>query len=75
MKFVIVWGENSKLRGENFPPKGPEKNTGYHYYAPPSQVGRRWSEIRDLNRAIIQFPYTGATSFIKYVLYKCTHVQ
>ena len=27
MKFVIVWGGNSKLRGKNFPPKGPEKNT------------------------------------------------
>ena len=24
-KFVIVWGENSKLRGEISPPKGPEK--------------------------------------------------
>ena len=28
MKFVNVWGGNSKLRGGNFPPpKGPEKNT------------------------------------------------
>ena len=23
--FFIVWGENLKLRGEIFPPKGPEK--------------------------------------------------
>ena len=27
MKFVIAWGGNSKLRGGNFPPKGPEINT------------------------------------------------
>ena len=27
MKFVIVWGGNSKLRGGNFPPKGPERST------------------------------------------------
>ena len=30
MKFVTVWGGNSKLRGGNFPPpKGPEKNTAH----------------------------------------------
>ena len=26
-KFVTVWGGNSKLKGGNFPPKGPEKKT------------------------------------------------
>ena len=32
-KFVIVWGEILKLRGEiSPPPKGPEKNTGCSYF-------------------------------------------
>jgi len=29
-KFVIVWGENLKLRGEIPPPKGSEKNTAHY---------------------------------------------